>query len=233
MDSGFNFQDIAKALEHESALREKIRDVVRDLEAKGRQIAASLNSVHATKFSDTDHFVLNAESQFEDIRASMRPLIRLMPQFAFYRYHDMFSRTLQSLAFSVLLVGWLKNERLVLKEHVSETIGIMTEDKDHFFLPTEDFLHACISLVAELARLSQNAVTQGDFYLPIRISKFCKEIAGGFALLNLKNDSLRRRYDSIKYEIKRIEEIVYDVTLRGLVKADEVETSRSKNQLEA
>ena len=36
-------------------------------------------------------------------------------------------------------------------------------------------------------------------------------------MLNLKNDSLRRRSDGIKYQIKKCEDVVYDLSLRGLV----------------
>ena len=62
---------------------------------------------------------------------------------------------------------------------------------------------------------------------------FVKELHAGFQLLNLKNDSLRKRFDSIKvcviwynsgklhwqdhqYDVKKIEEVVYDIALRGL-----------------
>lgn len=38
----------------------------------------------------------------------------------------------------------------------------------------------------------------------------------GFRLLNLKNDGLRKRFDTLKYDVKKIEEIVYDISIRGL-----------------
>lgn len=37
-----------------------------------------------------------------------------------------------------------------------------------------------------------------------------------FQLLNLKNDALRKRYDGIKYDMKRIEEIMYDITVHDV-----------------
>lgn len=45
-----------------------------------------------------------------------------------------------------------------------------------------------------------------DYDRPLRISRFVKEVHGGFQLLNLKNDLLRKRFDGIKYDIKKIEE---------------------------
>ena len=35
--------------------------------------------------------------------------------------------------------------------------------------------------------------------------------------MNLKNDSLRKRSDSIKYNVKKIEDVVYDLSLRNLI----------------
>lgn len=67
-------------------------------------------------------------------------------------------------------------------------------------------------------------MTLENFEEPIRISIFVKDIFAGFSMvrhifvgssfdldvtwyqLNLKNDTLRRRFDSLKYDMKKIEE---------------------------
>lgn len=70
-------------------------------------------------------------------------------------------------------------------------------------------------------------MTLGDYEAPLRISVFVKDIFAGFSMvtllkafiagfdlpssrnlikLNLKNDTLRRRFDSLKYDLKKIEE---------------------------
>lgn len=61
-------------------------------------------------------------------------------------------------------------------------------------------------------------MTLGDFALPLIISSFVKDLFAGFQLLNLKNDILRKRADAVKYDVKRVEDVVYDLSLRGLVK---------------
>ena len=68
------------------------------------------------------------------------------------------------------------------------------------------------------ARLAVNSVTAGDYSRPLRISTFINELDSGFRLLNLKNDSLRKRYDGLKYDVKKIEEVVYDLSIRVLNK---------------
>lgn len=66
------------------------------------------------------------------------------------------------------------------------------------------------------ARFAVNAVTYGDYDRPLQIQKFVAELNAGFRLLNLKNDSLRKRFDALKYDVKKIEEVVYDLSIRGL-----------------
>lgn len=66
------------------------------------------------------------------------------------------------------------------------------------------------------SRFAVNAVILGEFSRPLQISRFVSDINAGFRLLNLKNDGLRKRFDGLKYDVKKIEEIVYDLSIRGL-----------------
>jgi len=68
------------------------------------------------------------------------------------------------------------------------------------------------------ARLAVNSVTLGNYTRPLEISEFVSSLSAGFQLLNLKNDALRRKFDSLKYDLKKIEEVVYDISIRGLNK---------------
>lgn len=61
-----------------------------------------------------------------------------------------------------------------------------------------------------------NTVIAGDYERPIRIASFISELDSAFRLLNLKNDALRKRFDSLKYDLKKAEEVVYDLSIRGL-----------------
>ena len=87
---------------------------------------------------------------------------------------------------------------------------------------------------APQTRLAVNSVTMGDYRQPLVISQFIKDIHAGFQILNLKNDALRRRSDSIKYsvhtrecpvqrgvtnneQVKKVEDVVYDLSLRDLI----------------
>ena len=66
------------------------------------------------------------------------------------------------------------------------------------------------------SRLAVNSVTLGDMHRPALIAAFIRDINNGFRALSLKNDGLRKRYDGLKYDLKRAEGVVYDVAIRGL-----------------
>lgn len=97
------------------------------------------------------------------------------------------------------------------------TVPVNLKSEDAFHVTIEDYLLALTVTVEELARLAPNAVTLGDYARPLQISKFVKDVHAGFQLLNLKNDTLRRRADGIKYSVKKVEDVVYDLSLRGLI----------------
>ena len=59
-------------------------------------------------------------------------------------------------------------------------------------------------------------MTSGHCDWSFKIAEFVARLESGFRLLNLKNDWLRKRYDGLKYDLKKVEEIVYDISIRGL-----------------
>lgn len=93
----------------------------------------------------------------------------------------------------------------------------------------EDYLLGILLLASELSRFATNSVTMGDYERPLNISHFIGDLNTGFRLLNMKNDGLRKRFDALKYDVKKIEEVVYDVSIRGLSNS----ASESKDQPKA
>lgn len=91
-----------------------------------------------------------------------------------------------------------------------------TSQSEGFHLDIEDYLMGVLQLASELSRFATNAVTLGDYDRPMQISRFVADLSAGFRLLNLKNDGLRKRFDGLKYDVKKIEEIVYDISIRRL-----------------
>jgi hypothetical protein len=146
----------------------------------------------------------------------------------YHQYHFLWTHALQNCLFVRLFAVWQIEKSLVNPEELAAALGTVFEDDQtdemEFRVTADEFLHSVISLVNELSRLAVNSVTtvaskgsQEPFTLPVDIDRFIKEIQAGFGALNLKNDSLRRRYDGMKYDVKKVEEVVYDLSLRGFL----------------
>ncbi len=101
----------------------------------------------------------------------------------------------------------------------SPPVPVNLKDRDAFHITIEEYLMALASMTEELSRLAVNAVTLGDYEMAVTISHFVKSVHAGFQLLNLKNDFLRRKVDGIKYSVKKVEDVVYDLSLRNLIPA--------------
>uniref|UniRef100_G1KD47 Translin n=1 Tax=Anolis carolinensis TaxID=28377 RepID=G1KD47_ANOCA len=159
-----------------------------------------------------------AREHFGTVRTQLASLKIKFPAEQYYRFHEHWRFVLQRLVFLAAFVVYLETETLVTREAVAEILGIEADREKGFHLDIEDYLSGVLTLASELSRLAVNSVTAGDYSRPLRISAFINELDSGFRLLNLKNDSLRKRYDGLKYDVKKIEEVVYDLSIRGLNK---------------
>jgi predicted translin family RNA/ssDNA-binding protein len=216
------FDQIQTNMDAEASIKDEIRQAVRELEKSCRAISAILNQVHSSLASEVPLIVQSSWSQFPTVRANLQTLAALVPERLYYRYNDQWSRALQQACFLAAFTTYLEHERLITIPEVEQIIGVPLNLQNNpsinhvFHITLEDLLHSFISVTNELSRLAVNSVTAGDYSRPLRVSRFVHELASGFQLLNLKNDGLRKRFDGIKYDVKKIEEVVYDISLRGL-----------------
>ncbi|KAF8967046.1 Translin [Flammula alnicola] len=203
-------------LDRDVELREKIKDQVNELDKKTRTMVGVLNKIHSTPPDAMPSLLDTVKPTLLSVSEVTYALAMIIPENQFWRWKEMWSNSIRTAVFAAVLIEYLINGTLLSLEGVAYVLGVKEEWSDRLALPVEDYLHGLITLVNELSRLAVNAVTLGNFEEPIKISIFVKELFAGFSMLNLKNDALRRRFDSLKYDLKKIEEVVYDVSLRKL-----------------
>ena len=81
-------------------------------------------------------------------------------------------------------------------------------------LSEEDYLLGLCDLTGELARRAVLLVIAKKHTDVVQIHAFVQEIHDFFLELYLRNGELRKKYDSIKWNLKKIEEILYDLSVR-------------------
>ncbi len=79
----------------------------------------------------------------------------------------------------------------------------------------EAYLGGLADLTGELCRQAVIRATKNDEEQVRRIHQAIEAIYGQFVQFDFRNGELRRKYDSIKYNLQKVERVLYDLTLRG------------------
>ncbi|KAJ4154959.1 hypothetical protein LMH87_000229 [Akanthomyces muscarius] len=230
------FASLESKLEEETRIRDALTQILQRLERSVGAAQGLLTKVHSTPRASYPQLVTQLEAAIKDEAVIVAELNELASKHPYYKYNSRWSRTMQNAIGTVLYTAWLGGfsslaspsttttipaeiGQLLTLEQVGAVFAAPTnvKDRDTFHLTIEEYLLALTDLTQELGRLATNAVTLGDFALPLTVSAFLKDLFAGFQLLNLKNDILRKRADAVKYDVKRVEDVVYDLSLRGLV----------------
>lgn len=80
----------------------------------------------------------------------------------------------------------------------------------------EHYLLGLCDLTGELVRRAINAVIKKDFKSAEKIKDFVSSLYGEFLKINLRNGELRKKFDEIKYNLKKLEDLVADISLKTL-----------------
>ncbi|TVY67055.1 Translin-1 [Fusarium oxysporum f. sp. cubense] len=224
------FSHLQEKLDEETAVRDNLTQIIQRLERAVATAQGLLSRVHSTPRARYPALVSQVEDAIKEEVAIVKELNEVASKHPYYKYNSKWARTVQNAIGTAVYTAWLGGlgsdsqpaslGRLLTLEQVGEVFQVPTnlKDRDAFHFTIEEYLLSLTDLTNELARLAPNAVTLGDFELPLVISGFIKDLFAGFQLLNLKNDILRKRADAVKYDVKRVEDVVYDLSLRGLVK---------------
>jgi len=79
---------------------------------------------------------------------------------------------------------------------------------------TEEYLLGLCDLTGELVRRTVSDVIKKDFEEVKKIKALVEEIYGEFLKFDLRNGELRKKSDSIKWNLNRLEEVEYALSMR-------------------
>ncbi len=102
---------------------------------------------------------------------------------------------------AIAFYEFVKNNRIPAREELG--IG------------AEDYLCGLCDLTGELVRKAIFEAIHKKFDEAAKIKELVDEIYGEFLKLHLRNGELRKKSDSIKWNLKKLEEVMYDVSMRG------------------
>ncbi|XP_064989972.1 uncharacterized protein LOC135627713 [Musa acuminata AAA Group] len=211
------FEGFRVQLEESGNVRERIRAVVMEMEGAVRLMHSSLLLVHHTR--PNPEVLEKAKVQIEvlkDLFGGLAEILRECPG-QYFRYHGDWRSETQAAVSLIAFLHWLETGNLLVHAEAEKKLGL---DNSEFGLDIEDYLIGICFMSNELPRYVVNQVTAGDYDCPKTVLKFLTDLHSAFRMLNLRNDFLRKKFDGMKYDLRKVEEVYYDVKIRGLGSGD-------------
>lgn len=208
------FEEFRSQLEEFGSVREKLRCIVADLDTVTRLMQAQLLLIHHSR--PAPEILDKVKTHIDSLRSIYHQLAEVIKSCPgqYYRYHDHWRNQTYTVVFLLTFVHWLETGGLLSHGETASLLGLKEEE---FGLDLEDYLVGLCNLSNELPRYVVNQVTTGDYDCAKRASAFLSDLYAAFRILNLRNDTLRKRFDGMKYDLKKVEEVLYDVKIRGLL----------------
>lgn len=110
---------------------------------------------------------------------------------------------------------------IMTPEELNLLFGDLTKDYTSYLLALLRLVDVIVDYTSEV--IIKISISQSDklqYSLAVINSQLTSKLQQGFQLLDLKNDNLRRKYDGLKYQVKKINGMVYDLSLRKLILVD-------------
>jgi predicted translin family RNA/ssDNA-binding protein len=207
------FQDFRHHLDESVGLRDRIRAVAMEIESATRLMHSSLLLVHQSR--PVPEVLEKAKAQIGVLKELFHRLAEILLECPgqYYRFHGDWRSETQTVVSLLAFMHWLETGNLLIHTEAEEKLGL---NNSEFGLDIEDYLVGICFMSNELPRYVVNQVTAGDYDCPRKVLKFLTDLHAAFRMLNLRNDFLRKKFDGMKYDLRRVEEVYYDVKIRGL-----------------
>jgi len=177
---------------------EEIRnDMKRFEEEREQTIQRSRKIIQLSKqiiYSVHRNDLKSAETLVEEIRKD----IKMLPEHP--HDTDMHKIAVQEYVEAVCYYEFAKNNKIPIREELQ--------------VDTEGYLLGLCDLTGELGRKAVAEVIKKNFKEVEKIKQVVEEIYGEFLKFDLRNGELRKKSDSIKWNLNRLEEVEYALSMR-------------------
>jgi translin len=178
------FTRLRKVLEDNSAVYEDVLKQVREILKLSKKI---IYGVHRKDDASAD--VKEISAKIKNLRKSIKPEFLSQLKIAEQEYVE-----------AVCLFEFVKS-------------GSIPDAKDIGVADTHYLLGLC-DLSGELTRLAINAAIDGDSNTALKVRDFVENLYDELMQFDFANGELRKKFDGIKYDLKRLEEVALQIKLK-------------------
>lgn len=188
-----DLEQIRARLELADRKRESLIKDSRDVIKLSKQV---INLVHRSELKKAEPFVKKMTSALKGLRKTIADDRRL-------HYSGSFKAAEQEYVEAVAFYEYMKSGNLP----TSKSLDI---DDEHYLLGLCD-------LNGELVRKAINSVINEDYTTARDIHLLVSEIYEELSKFSFLSGELRKKYDSIKYDLRRLDDLVLELKLKGKI----------------
>ena len=181
-----DFKRIRENLAKYDSDRESLIKKARDALKLAKQVIYSVHREEMKEASDSVAVLKKAKEELDKIASSHEYLF----------YEGSYSEAMQEYVEALAYYGFVKDKKI-------PTIGSLKVNE-------EDYLMGISDLTGELARKAVTIAHKDDKEVE-KIKEIVEELFGEFIKFDLRNGELRKKADSIKWNLKKLEEVMYDI----------------------
>jgi len=141
-----------------------------------------------------------AENVLKDMKQDLSDLKLLVIKSPKLLFEGIFKVAVQEYVEATALLEFVKNRKII---PYSEE-----------FVEPEFYLMGLCDLTGELVRKAINSSIKDDFKMAVRIRKSIEEIYIELSKFDFRNGELRRKYDGIKYDLKKLDDLVFQLKMK-------------------
>ncbi|MBI4448241.1 hypothetical protein HY643_04620 [Candidatus Woesearchaeota archaeon] len=177
------FEEIKSEMENFEEEREKTITISRNIIRLSKQL---IYSAHRGDFKSAKEAVGEINKLVEEIKGKREDVG--MTKVAFQEYAE-----------AVGFYCFIKEGRLITRKELG--------------ISTEDYLIGVCDLTGEMVRKALNDIINGDYDSALKVKDAVNEIYGVFLKLDFRNGELRKRFDSIKWNLRKLEDLALNIKL--------------------
>jgi predicted translin family RNA/ssDNA-binding protein len=185
--------DMRRELEKFDKTREEI---IRDCRKVIISSKTAIGQVHRDELFQAEKTIASMKSSIDDIKKKIGKVPRL-------EFEGTYKVAIQEYVEALSLLQFVKNNEII-------------SYSDDFSDP-ENYLMGLCDLSGELVRKAINSSIKENYDMAISIRKALEDLYVELSKFDLRNGELRRKYDGIKYDIKKLDDLVFQLKMKDKI----------------
>ncbi|PRP85526.1 translin-associated protein X-like isoform 2 [Planoprotostelium fungivorum] len=190
--------------------RERLIKLSRDTTIASKRLIFLLHRFPSSSESEGEDIMTEAQSQMQSIHANFHSMSADLMNHDYYKYHRAFSPGVQEYLEAVLFKEYLQTKTLLTLEKAQSDIKESDAEGREFIITHMDYLLGIADFTGELMRLCINSVALGQHEEVDLHLKFLP-----FLPMSINDRELGKKYEVMKQSLIKVENVVFNVTVRG------------------